>query len=161
MDVKAIIVVQLPWWCRYHIIHIYRYMMACPTIPCPPIRCLNLAFFKSSHWITYFTCNLSSSIYVLRWAHFHRSQLCILCTYFLQYISPHLPAKCKMPNLTISDTAIVAIFVSCILFEIFRWYKSVLPLGMEYIIRIQVNELKLLLPSNLISWALRCLDMQQ
>jgi hypothetical protein len=26
MDVKALIVVQLPWWCRYHIIHIYRYI---------------------------------------------------------------------------------------------------------------------------------------
>jgi hypothetical protein len=26
MDVKAIIVVQVPWQCRYHIINIYRYI---------------------------------------------------------------------------------------------------------------------------------------
>jgi hypothetical protein len=26
MDVKALIIVQLPWYCRYHIIHFYRYI---------------------------------------------------------------------------------------------------------------------------------------
>jgi hypothetical protein len=26
MDIKAIIIIQLPWYCRYHIIHIYRYI---------------------------------------------------------------------------------------------------------------------------------------
>jgi hypothetical protein len=30
MDGKAIIVVQLPWWCRYHIIPIYRYIHDLP-----------------------------------------------------------------------------------------------------------------------------------